>query len=92
MRQNRWLCRLLSIGVLWLSIGSAAAQNDHWVTSWTTAQQLVGANAAAGGGPARGGRGGGPVTNLPAAFSDETLRQVAHVSLGGSRIGWNCPT
>jgi lysophospholipase L1-like esterase len=94
MKRDHWLSRLFSIravraemllAVLLLCADSASAQSDHWVTSWTTAQQLVGSTTPAGGAQ-RGGRGGGPVTNLPASFSDETLRQIAHVSLGGRRI------
>src|SRR6185503_13324379 len=92
MRRDYWPSGLLSIrakillAVLLICAGPAFAQSDHWVTSWTTAQQLVGSNVPAGGGPQRGGRGGGPATNLPPSFSDETLRQIAHVSLGGRRI------
>jgi len=61
------------------------AQNsrvESWVTTWTTAQQLV---AAAG--PPRPARQKGPeASNLPASFSDQTVRMVTHVSLGGRRV------
>jgi hypothetical protein len=32
------------------------------------------------------GRGGGPANNLPASFADQTVRMIAHVSVGGRRI------
>ena len=50
-----------------------------WVTTWTTAQQLV-APAV----PPRPARQKGPeASNLPASFTDQTVRMVAHVSIGG---------
>ncbi len=55
---------------------------ERWVTTWTTAQQLVAPT-----GPPRPTRQSGPeASNLPASFSDQTLRMVAHVSLGGTRV------
>ena len=55
---------------------------ESWVTTWTTAQQLVAPT-----GPPRPTRQGGPeASNLPASFADQTVRMVAHVSLGGRRV------
>ncbi len=55
---------------------------ESWVTTWTTAQQLV-----APAGPPRAARQKGPeASNLPASFADQTVRMVAHVSLGGRRV------
>ena len=55
---------------------------EKWVTTWTTAQQLV---VAAG--PSRPARQRGPeASNLPASMADQTVRMVAHVSLGGRRV------
>jgi len=55
---------------------------DGWVTTWTTAQQLVAPT-----GPPRPARQKGPeASNLPASFSDQTVRMVAHVSVGGRRV------
>ena len=55
---------------------------ESWVTTWTTAQQLVAPT-----GPPRPTRQGGPeASNLPASFSDQTVRMVTHVSLGGRRV------
>src|SRR5439155_17203134 len=63
---------------------SRAAVHEHWVTTWTTAQQLVTAIA---GGPPRPGRNNGPeASNLPAAFEAQTVRMIARVSIGGPRI------
>jgi lysophospholipase L1-like esterase len=63
---------------------SKAAIDEHWVTTWTTAQQLVSAIA---GGPQRPGRSNGPeASNLPAAFEDQTVRMIARLSVGGPRI------
>ena len=55
---------------------------DSWLTTWTTAQQLV-----APAGPPRTARQNGPeASNLPASFADQTVRMVAHVSVGGRRV------
>jgi lysophospholipase L1-like esterase len=55
---------------------------DSWLTTWTTAQQLV-----APAGPPRTARQKGPeASNLPASFADQTVRMVAHVSAGGRRV------
>jgi len=63
----------------------ALAQNsstENWVTTWTTAQQLVAPT-----GPPRPARQKGPeASNLPASLTDQTVRMVAHVSLGGRRV------
>jgi hypothetical protein len=61
------------------------AQNssaESWVTTWTTAQQLVAPT-----GPPRPARQKGPeASNLPASFSDQTVRMVTRISVGGRRI------
>jgi lysophospholipase L1-like esterase len=55
---------------------------DGWVTTWTTAQQLIAPT-----GPPRAARQKGPeASNLPASLADQTVRMVAHVSLGGRRV------
>jgi lysophospholipase L1-like esterase len=55
---------------------------EKWVTTWTTAQQLVAPT-----GPPRPARQKGPeASNLPASMADQTVRMVAHVSLGGRRV------
>jgi lysophospholipase L1-like esterase len=55
---------------------------EKWVTTWTTAQQLV-----VPAGPPRPARQRGPeASNLPASMADQTVRMVAHVSLGGRRV------
>ena len=61
---------------------------EHWVTTWTTAQQLVAPKAGGlRGGPPPGGRGNGPeASNIPAEFADQTVRMIARISLGGRRI------
>src|SRR5271165_1223906 len=66
-------------------VSFALAQNssaENWVTTWATAQQLV-----APAGPPRPARQKGPeASNLPASFADQTVRMVAHVSIGGRRL------
>ncbi len=52
---------------------------DGWVTTWTTAQQLVAPT-----GPPRAARQRGPEAS--ASFADQTVRMVAYVSLGGRRV------
>ena len=57
---------------------------DRWITTWTTAQQLVAPNT---GGPPRGGRGSGPeASNLPPGFTDQTVRMIARISAGGRKV------
>jgi lysophospholipase L1-like esterase len=51
---------------------------DHWVGTWATA--AVARPPA----PAGGAQGRGPAP--PLNFNNQTLRQVVHVSLGGSRV------
>ena len=66
------------------AVAMLPAQNtsDGWVTTWTTAQQLIAPT-----GPPRPPRQKGPeASNLPASLADQTVRMVAHVSLGGRRI------
>ena len=69
---------LVATGLLVFSL-AALAQTGHWITTWTTSQQLLAPNASA-------GRGGGAANNLPASFADQTVRMIAHVSVGGRRI------
>jgi lysophospholipase L1-like esterase len=63
---------------------SALAQNrrgaDHWVGTWATAV-LARPQGTPAGGPA-GGRGQANALN----FSNQTLRQIVHTSIGGNRI------
>jgi lysophospholipase L1-like esterase len=78
--------RLETIAIAALCAASLApAQNggaENWVTTWTTAQQLI-----APAGPPRPARQKGPeASNLPASFTDQTVRMVAHVSIGGRRL------
>jgi lysophospholipase L1-like esterase len=59
---------------------AAVAQNgggDHWVGTWGTAV-VPRPQATPGAAPGRGA--------LPLNFNNQTLRQVVHVSLGGSRV------
>jgi len=72
-------------GVAACAASLALAQNngaENWVTTWTTAQQLIAAT-----GPPRPARQKGPeASNLPASLADQTVRMVAHISAGGRRV------
>ena len=63
--------------------GSAPRTGDHWVTTWATAQGLA---------PTRLPFGGGelvqppPAARVPATLRDQTVRMIAHASLGGARV------
>jgi len=63
--------------------GSLPRSNEHWVTTWATAQQLA---------PTRLPFGSGelvqppPAARVPATLKDQTVRMIAHASLGGSRV------
>lgn len=84
---------ILSAGLCAL-LPSTAAQgrspdvvSEHWITTWTTAQQLAPAIfGGRGGAPPRTRTDGPEASNLPAMFSDQTVRMVAHVSVGGRRV------
>src|SRR3954465_13586449 len=79
-RRTSWLLAITAFGAA--AVISAQNGADNWVTSWTTAQQLVAPT-----GPPRPARTKGPeASNLPASFADQTVRMVAHVSLGGRRV------
>jgi lysophospholipase L1-like esterase len=75
------------VAVALAALGAAAmlpakSAPEGWVTTWTTAQQLIPPA-----GPPRPARQKGPeASNLPASLADQTVRMVAHVSLGGRRV------
>ena len=56
---------------------------EHWVTTWATAQQLA---------PTRLPFGNGeivqppPAAHVPATLKEQTVRMIAHTSLGGRRV------
>ena len=63
--------------------GSSPGSNEHWVTTWATAQQLA---------PTRLPFGGGelvqppPNARVPTTLKDQTVRMIARASLGGRRV------
>jgi lysophospholipase L1-like esterase len=63
--------------------GSSPRSSEHWVTTWATAQELA---------PTRLLFGRGelvqppPAARVPATLKDQTVRMIAHASLGGSRV------
>ena len=79
-------CMLLFVA---LSVPPAQAQtgspraNERWVTTWATAQQLA---------PTRLPFGAGeivqppPAARVPPTLQDQTVRMIAHASLGGRRV------
>ena len=79
MRKSERLAKIAVLFLLW-PLGVSAQPGggaDHWVTTWMVASigrpQTAGTSAAA--------------PNSPASidFSNQTLREIVHVSLGGSR-------
>ena len=56
---------------------------DRWVGTWATAA-VVRPRPPLPGGPPQGGGGGGG--QAPLAFTNQTLRQIVRVSLGGERV------
>lgn len=70
--------------LLCLALFGAQGQgtDEHWVTTWATAQQLLAPNA-----PPRPARTNGPeASGLPATFADQTVRMIVRVSTGGKRV------
>jgi lysophospholipase L1-like esterase len=63
--------------------GSSPASNEQWVTTWATAQALA---------PTRLPFGDHelvqppPSARVPATLNDQTVRMIAHASLGGRRV------
>ena len=79
MRIVRFAAAALALGLLGNNSG-VVAQSDrgqHWVGTWATAV-LPRPQPAPGAAPGRGG--------AALNFNNQTLRQVVHVSLGGSRV------
>ena len=63
--------------------GSSPRSNEHWVTTWATAQQLAPTRLPFGpGGPVQPP----PAAHVPATLKDQTVRMIAHTSLGGRRV------
>jgi len=62
---------------------AAPRAGEHWVTTWATAQQLA---------PTRLPFGRGepvqppPAARVPATLKEQTVRMIAHASLGGQRV------
>jgi len=84
---RRWqaalVVALLMPAALRAQSGQAPGSNEHWVTTWATAQQLA---------PTRLPFGRGelvqppPAVRVPATLKDQTIRMIVHASLGGRRV------
>ena len=55
----------------------------RWVTTWATAQQLAPTRLPFGGG---GEQQPPPSAHVPPTLNDQTVRMIAHASIGGSRV------
>lgn len=89
MTKPSWV--VISVAVLVVSLVGLQAQrrpgargaDAHWVTTWATSQQIA---------PTRlpFGRGGEqqppPAAHVPPTLKDQTVRMIAHASIGGSRV------
>ena len=75
---------LLVLGCAAAAIGPSFAQERagtaHWVTTWATATFALASQAEPGTGQAPAGQ------PAPPRFSNQTLRQIVHTSLGGEQI------
>ena len=65
------------------AVAQSGAANEHWVASWSTAD-VVRPPAANPGEPAQQAAPQAP-TPPPILFSDQTLREIVHLSVGGPR-------
>ena len=89
MRQKRAAAAVLAVvllhspAALRAQAGSSPRPTEHWVTTWATAQQLA---------PTRLPFGRGepvqppPAARVPATLKHQTVRMIAHASLGGRRV------
>ena len=89
MTKRWWIA--VSVAVLVVSLAglqaqrraAAASADAYWVTTWATAQQIA---------PTRlpFGRGGEqqppPAAHVPPTLKDQTVRMIAHTSIGGTRV------
>lgn len=82
--------------VIPLPVLAQGKANEHWVGTWATAvvgRPQPGAQIARGGGPAPApangagrGRQGGPPGPPPLVINNQTLREIVHTSIAGSRV------
>jgi lysophospholipase L1-like esterase len=63
--------------------GSSPRPNEHWVTTWATAQQLAPTHLPFGNGELVQPP---PAARVPATLKNQTVRMIAHASLGGRRV------
>ena len=73
------LALLLSITPVFTQGGT-----QHWVTTWATALVARPSQPAPASAPGPGGQGG--PAQAPPRFSNQTLRQIVHISIGGQRV------
>ena len=64
------------------SRAGASRVDAHWVTTWATAQQLAPTRLPF----AQGEQLPPPAARVPPTLNDQTVRMVAHTSIGGSRL------
>ena len=79
-----WLVLLLSVPTTThAQAGLSPRASEHWVTTWATAQQLAPTQLPFGRGePVQPP----PAARVPATLKDQTVRMIAHASLGGRRV------
>jgi lysophospholipase L1-like esterase len=77
-------CLLVALIVCAPGVLHAQARGERWVTTWATAQQLAPTRVAFGGREQEPPL--PPLARIPATLKDQTVRMVARVSLGGSRV------
>lgn len=82
------IAALYAVTVVGAQSRDTNGRDEHWVASWTTAQQAAAVSfEGRSGRPPQSGRRAGPeVSNLPASFADQTVRMIVRLSLGGSRL------
>ena len=81
-----------------VSLSAQERRGEHWVGTWATAvvgrpQPGTGPQAARAGGPppaangaAPGRQGGGPAFPAPLVVNNQTLREIVHTTIAGSRV------
>jgi hypothetical protein len=69
-----WRCCIAAATPLFLGILTAAAENHDWISTWTASSQPIwGADFVA------------PL-NIPRSLRDQTVRQIATVTVGGKQV------
>jgi len=86
LRSTRMIALSLAAITLATTLGAQSKQTavagERWIATWATAQQLAPTRLPIG----RGDQQPPPAARVPPTLTDQTVRMIAHVSVGGRRV------